>query len=150
MDEMKPLVRAFSRGIAHVSTSKNDWVMRTRRVVKETMQERCNDETTPKRRGIARRRRRRRRQRDEATTTKRRRSDDDDMTRRRRRDDATTKKKKSNFGLMKLKWIFCNEKKILFLFLGHNVPITWSEVLGVNRRNEALGQSFTQRYSTCR
>ena len=40
------------------------------------------------------------------------------------------------------------KKKILFLFLGHNVPITWSEVLGVNRRNEALGQSFTQRYST--
>ena len=50
---------------------------------------------------------------------------------------------------MKLKWIFFNEKKILFLFLGHNVPITWSEVLGVNRRNETLGESFQQRYSTC-
>ena len=40
------------------------------------------------------------------------------------------------------------KKKFQFLFFGHNVPITWSEVLGVNKQNEALGQSFTQRYGT--
>ena len=118
IDEMKPLVRVLHRGIGHVSTSKIDWVMRTRRVVKETMQQRCNDDAATRWRS------------------------DDDAT--------TTKKKNSNFGLMKLKWIFSNEKKFQFLFLGHNVPITWSKVLGVNRRNQALGQSFTQRYGTCR
>ena len=36
-----------------------------------------------------------------------------------------------------------------FQFLGHNVPINCSKLLGVRKRNEALVHSFTQRYHTC-
>ena len=36
-----------------------------------------------------------------------------------------------------------------FQFLGHNVPINSSELLGVRKSNEALVHSFTLRYYTC-
>ena len=36
-----------------------------------------------------------------------------------------------------------------FQFLGHNVPINCSKLLGVRKRNEALVHSFTYRYHTC-
>ena len=33
-----------------------------------------------------------------------------------------------------------------FQFLGHNIPINCSKLLGVRKRNEALAHSFTWRY----
>ena len=39
--------------------------------------------------------------------------------------------------------IVTSKNESFFQFLGHNVPINCSELLGVRKRNEALVHSFT-------
>ena len=36
-----------------------------------------------------------------------------------------------------------SKKSVFFQFVGHNVPINYSKLLGVRKRNEALVHSFT-------
>ena len=53
-----------------------------------------------------------------------------------------------SFQLKHYTWFYVKQilsykqKRLFFQFLGHNVPINCSELLGVRKRNEALVHSF--------